>query len=114
MQKNKDGDRYIDVGSELYTLQYSIAQIVAAAGLTIQLKGNKRATVRQFKGKTLVDIREVSCIRGHRMQKYGARRLLRVLILQFYSDKSTGEMLPGKKGISLSVEQVCASRSKYW
>ena len=74
VQKNKDGDRYIDVGLDLYTLQYSIAQIEAAARLMVQLAGNKRATVRQFKGKTLVDIREVSCIPVYRMQKYGVRR----------------------------------------
>ena len=37
--------------------------------------------VREFKGKTYIDIRE------------------------YYTDKSTMEMKPGKKGISLNVEQ---------
>ncbi|KAF7361867.1 PC4-domain-containing protein [Mycena venus] len=47
----------------------------------INLGKNKRATVRNFKGATLLDIRE------------------------FYVDKESGESKPGKKGISLSVEQ---------
>jgi len=47
----------------------------------INLGKNKRATVRNFKGTTLLDIRE------------------------FYVDKESGESKPGKKGISLSVEQ---------
>ncbi|KAJ7188202.1 transcriptional Coactivator p15-domain-containing protein [Mycena filopes] len=47
----------------------------------IELGKSKRATVRSFKGSTLIDIRE------------------------FYTDKETGELKPGKKGISLSVEQ---------
>ena len=37
--------------------------------------------MREFKGKTYIDIRE------------------------YYTDKSTMEMKPGKKGISLNVEQ---------
>ncbi|KAJ7287509.1 transcriptional Coactivator p15-domain-containing protein [Mycena rebaudengoi] len=45
----------------------------------INLGKNKRATVRNFKGKTLIDIRE------------------------FYT--VDGEEKPGKKGISLGVEQ---------
>ncbi|KAF8210304.1 transcriptional Coactivator p15-domain-containing protein [Mycena galopus ATCC 62051] len=47
----------------------------------INLGKNKRATVRSFKGTTLLDIRE------------------------FYVDKESGESKPGKKGISLTVEQ---------
>ncbi|KAF7376171.1 Activated RNA polymerase II transcriptional coactivator p15 [Mycena sanguinolenta] len=47
----------------------------------INLGKNKRATVRSFKGATLIDIRE------------------------FYVDKASGETKPGKKGVSLSVEQ---------
>ncbi|KIM26954.1 hypothetical protein M408DRAFT_175563 [Serendipita vermifera MAFF 305830] len=43
--------------------------------------GKKRLTVRTFKGKRLIDIRE------------------------FYEDKGSGEMKPGKKGISLSTEE---------
>ena len=39
--------------------------------------------VRQFKGKTYIDIRE------------------------YYVDKSTMETKPGKKGISMNVEQYC-------
>ncbi|KAJ7045545.1 transcriptional Coactivator p15-domain-containing protein [Mycena alexandri] len=47
----------------------------------IELGKAKRATVRNFKGSTLIDIRE------------------------FYTDKETGEPKPGKKGISLTPEQ---------
>ncbi|KAJ7132749.1 transcriptional Coactivator p15-domain-containing protein [Mycena crocata] len=52
-----EGDKYVDLGK------------------------NKRACVRSFKGKTLIDIRE------------------------FYADKDSGELKPGKKGISLPVDQ---------
>ncbi|KAJ7680351.1 transcriptional Coactivator p15-domain-containing protein [Mycena polygramma] len=47
----------------------------------ITLGKNKRATVRNFKGTTLLDIRE------------------------FYVDKQSGDSKPGKKGVSLTVEQ---------
>ncbi|KAJ6593930.1 transcriptional Coactivator p15-domain-containing protein [Mycena capillaripes] len=47
----------------------------------IDLGKNKRATVRTFKGSTLLDIRE------------------------FYVDKESGESKPGKKGVSLSMDQ---------
>jgi hypothetical protein len=30
-------------------------------------------------------------------------------MIQFYNDKNSGEMMPGKKGISLNVEQVRAT-----
>ncbi|KAF6203477.1 hypothetical protein GE061_001808 [Apolygus lucorum] len=44
-----------------------------------ELGGNKRVTVREFRGKLYVDIRE------------------------FYCDKNSGDMKPGKKGVSLPV-----------
>ncbi|KAJ7084415.1 transcriptional Coactivator p15-domain-containing protein [Mycena belliarum] len=47
----------------------------------IELGKNKRVTVRSFKGTTLIDIRE------------------------FYTDKTSGEQKPGKKGISLGLDQ---------
>lgn len=52
----------------------------------IDLGKRKRVTVRSFKNSPLLDIRE------------------------FYEDKTTGQEKPGKKGISLSREQVCFHR----
>ncbi|CCA67585.1 hypothetical protein PIIN_01413 [Serendipita indica DSM 11827] len=49
--------------------------------ITVGTKGTRRVTIREFKGKTYVDIRE------------------------FYVDKQTSESKPGKKGISLTVEE---------
>eukprot|EP01135_Chromosphaera_perkinsii_P001798 Nk52_evm67s210 gene=Nk52_evmTU67s210 len=49
-------------------------------GFVFDLSRTRRITVREFRGKTLVDIRE------------------------FYTDNS-GELRPGKKGISLPLEQ---------
>ncbi|KAK9897294.1 PC4-domain-containing protein [Cystobasidium minutum MCA 4210] len=46
----------------------------------VELNQYKRVTVRQFKGKTLIDIRD------------------------FYNDKKSGEMKPTAKGIALSPE----------
>lgn len=48
---------------------------------------NRFVTVREFKGKALVDIRE------------------------YYEDKGSGELKPGKKGISLSSEQYRQMKS---
>jgi hypothetical protein len=45
------------------------------------ISATKRVTINTFKGKKLVDIRE------------------------FYTDKESGELKPGKKGISLSIEE---------
>ncbi|KAK6047674.1 transcriptional Coactivator p15 [Cooperia oncophora] len=55
--KNADGEEMIELGSMRYV------------------------TVRNFRGKMLIDIRE------------------------YYSDKTSGELRPSKKGISLSKEQ---------
>ncbi|KAG9091293.1 hypothetical protein FRC06_000634 [Ceratobasidium sp. 370] len=46
-----------------------------------EISGKRRVTVRSFNGMKLVDIREM------------------------YADKATGELKPGKKGISLAEEQ---------
>ncbi|EPZ31879.1 PC4-domain-containing protein [Rozella allomycis CSF55] len=47
----------------------------------IELGLNKRVSVSEWRGKLLVNLRE------------------------FYENKSTGELLPGKKGITLNAEQ---------
>ncbi|KAK4685612.1 activated RNA polymerase II transcriptional coactivator p15, partial [Tremellales sp. Uapishka_1] len=47
----------------------------------IELSDYRRVTVREYKGKTLVDFRE------------------------FYKDKTSGELKPGSKGLSLTLEQ---------
>jgi hypothetical protein len=50
-------------------------------GYFSDLGGNKILRVKDFKGKTYVDIRE------------------------FYNDKATGEQKPGTKGVMLNMEQ---------
>jgi len=49
-------------------------------GVCWELGNNRLLRVKNFKGRVLVDVRE------------------------FYEDKNTGELKPGKKGISLNVE----------
>eukprot|EP00953_Heterococcus_sp_UTEX-ZZ885_P009996 5853-Heterococcus_DN1.PRE.6 len=56
-------------------------------GVVISLGGTRQVTVKAYKGKPLIDIRE------------------------FYNDKSTGELKPGKKGISLTSEQYIQLKS---
>lgn len=81
------------------------------------LSKTRRVTVRQFKGKTLVDIREVRttmslcavsfCI--ERKSTHHNSQLIR--LLQFY--EKDGKVLPGKKGISLNLEQYEALRDLF-
>ncbi|KAL3319026.1 Transcriptional coactivator [Cichlidogyrus casuarinus] len=47
----------------------------------IDLTGNKYISVRNFKGRQFIDIRE------------------------YYMDKSDGQLKPGKKGVALNVDQ---------
>ncbi|CEL53775.1 RNA polymerase II transcriptional coactivator SUB1 OS=Saccharomyces cerevisiae (strain ATCC 204508 / S288c) GN=SUB1 PE=1 SV=1 [Rhizoctonia solani AG-1 IB] len=56
-------------------------QINAEGDTYFEISGKRRVTVRSFNGLKLVDIREM------------------------YTDKASGELKPGKKGISLSEEQ---------
>jgi len=46
-----------------------------------ELSGKRRVTVRKFRSSVLIDIRE------------------------YYEDKASGEERPGKKGISLTIDQ---------
>ncbi|CAH8475333.1 unnamed protein product [Heterobilharzia americana] len=58
------------------------SRTIASGGERLtDLTGKKFACVREFRGKVFVDIRE------------------------YYEDKSSGELKPGKKGISLNCEQ---------
>ncbi|KAG9107020.1 hypothetical protein FRC07_008706 [Ceratobasidium sp. 392] len=56
-------------------------QTDAEGNTYFEISGKRRVTIRSFNGLKLVDIREM------------------------YSDKATGELKPGKKGISLAEEQ---------
>ncbi|SCU94546.1 LADA_0G09208g1_1 [Lachancea dasiensis] len=63
-----------------YTPQADSAAAVDEPDAIFELGKNKRVTVRQFRNMNLIDIRE------------------------YYADSSSGEMKPGKKGISLTEE----------
>ncbi|KAG8739341.1 hypothetical protein FRC10_005767 [Ceratobasidium sp. 414] len=56
-------------------------QTDAEGNTYFEISGKRRVTVRSFNGMKLVDIREM------------------------YTDKATGELKPGRKGISLAEEQ---------
>lgn len=87
LKRNDEGDFYADV-SNLQCISCCFAIPAGALESTClfpvytyqQLDKYKRVTVRQFKDKTLIDIRE------------------------YYTDKNTEMQKPGKKGIALSVE----------
>lgn len=70
----------------------------------VQLGGTRRITVRAFKGKTYIDIREV------RLHLDISRSPADWRCTQFYEEKGSGDMKPGKKGISLNVEAVSRTR----
>nr|KIR87619.1 hypothetical protein I308_01641 [Cryptococcus tetragattii IND107] len=79
----------------LHKAKKASEEIAESSGESVEIENNddgeeffkvqyRRLTVRTFKGKTLVDIREM------------------------YKDKSSGALKPGSKGISLTAEQVGA------
>jgi hypothetical protein len=74
-----------------------------------KLSEYKRVTINEFKGSTLIDVREVSWpdwfVSLIDIVVVAESEWPR-LIPQTYMDKASGEMKPGKKGISLTVDQV--------
>ncbi|CAE6512113.1 unnamed protein product [Rhizoctonia solani] len=68
-----------------------------------EISGKRRVTVRAFNGLKLVDIREISGKRRVTVRAFNGLKL--VDIREMYTDKASGELRPGKKGISLSEEQ---------
>ncbi|KAF8509993.1 hypothetical protein BU17DRAFT_70232 [Hysterangium stoloniferum] len=76
LEKDDEGNYYLDLGNK------------------------KRASVSVFKGKPLVNIREVTSYAEFSL----AYKPILTSSNQFYADKS-GELKPGKKGITLSPAQ---------
>ncbi|KAI8821712.1 transcriptional Coactivator p15-domain-containing protein [Fimicolochytrium jonesii] len=64
------------------------AQHTTPQAFSLQLEGRKKLSISQFKGKTLIDIRE------------------------YYLDKSSGSEKPGKKGIAIPIESWEIIKSK--
>ncbi len=76
----KNNEKYSnEKNDEKYNGQQSSSK--QSSKTSFELSTRRRITLRKFKSNILIDIRE------------------------FYEDRSTGEELPGKKGISLTVEQ---------
>ncbi len=90
----------------------------------VDIGNKKRLTVRKFKGELFLPserwqviylhiIRQT--IRGYQRGVPGlsseilARALQTISCLQFYEDRETGEQRPGKKGVSLAVDEVNTS-----
>lgn len=78
----------------------------------VKLSNMKRLTIRTFKGKVLIDIREVGILccsrrRGHERSACVIGYSLGVFLwLQYY--EKDDKVLPGKKGISLTIDQYNA------
>jgi|TARA_B100000513_G_scaffold182327_1_gene101773 hypothetical protein len=93
-RKVKDEEGADDVASSSSSSSSSdggVPGVLTDDGIAWSLGSNKMLRVKEFKGKTYIDIRE------------------------FYEDKGSGEMKPGKKGISLSTDcwqKVVASLSQ--
>lgn len=77
-----------------------------------EISRTRRVTVRKYKGKVMVDIREVSasvvrkCFGNSCLSRFHV--LFDSLRIQFYGESP---MKPGKKGITLSPDQYNALRS---
>ncbi len=79
-EEEKDGEEDVNAAASA-TPSLGVNGVPTDDGIAWSLGANKMLRVKQFKGKTYIDIRE------------------------FYEDKDTGEKKPGKRGIMLNVEQ---------
>jgi hypothetical protein len=96
VEKTAEGDEFITVCMIDWLLHSTVNLFIPQLG-----KELRRVVVREYKDKTLIDFRDVSCLWLVNITSSDVLKRD-----QFYKDKSTGQAKPGKSGISLSPEQV--------